>query len=240
MSNQPRETIPAGKVHEESGKATERTRAKLLAAAGEVFARAGYYNATIREICALAGANVAAVNYHFRDKLGLYTEVLRKSVGVPQNQAVLKMFEQDTPPSEVLRHVIRAMVQRMCGTDRHELNLRFQLMAQELARPMPVRSCVIDEAVRPIYTRMLALISSMLGLPPDDPKTRLCTHSVVGQIAHYVHARPVVAQLWPQQKMTPEQLDQIAEHIADFSLSYLEKAARNRRNKPARNVKRRK
>src|SRR5215475_909529 len=102
---------------EQIGAAAERTRAKLLAAAGEVFARAGYHNATIREICSLAGANVAAVNYHFRDKLGLYTEVLRKSVGVPQNKAVLKMFEQDAPPSEILRQVIRAMVQRMCGRD---------------------------------------------------------------------------------------------------------------------------
>src|SRR5262249_34019592 len=234
MSNQPRETIPAGKVHEESGKATERTRAKLLSAAGEVFARAGYHNATIREICSLAGANVASVNYHFGDKLGLYTEVLRKSVGVPQNKAVLKMFEQDAPPSQILRQVIRAMVQRMCGRDTHDLNLRFQLMAHELARPTPVRSGVINEAVRPIYTRMLALISSMLGLPPDHPKTRLCTHSVVGQIAHYVHARPVVAQLWPQQKMTPAQLDQIAEHIADVSLAYLARAARVKQTKPTR------
>ncbi|MCU1343136.1 MAG: transcriptional regulator, TetR family, partial [Candidatus Acidoferrum typicum] len=56
------------------------TREKLLEVAEHVFADRGYQAATIREICVRAGANVAAVNYHFGDKLGLYTEVLQQSI----------------------------------------------------------------------------------------------------------------------------------------------------------------
>ena len=55
----------------------DETRRQLLEAAGEVFATAGFRNATVREICRRAGANLAAVNYHFGDKEALYAEVLR-------------------------------------------------------------------------------------------------------------------------------------------------------------------
>src|ERR1700745_2336690 len=51
----------------------ENTRDKILSTAGEVFAEQGFEGATIRAITERAGVNVAAVNYHFRDKAELYT-----------------------------------------------------------------------------------------------------------------------------------------------------------------------
>ncbi len=59
----------------------DETRRQLLEAAGAVFAEAGFRNATVREICHQAGANIAAVNYHFGDKETLYSEVLRYAHG---------------------------------------------------------------------------------------------------------------------------------------------------------------
>src|ERR1700760_4697567 len=54
-----------------------KTRQRLLEVAGAVFAEQGFKNATVREICKRADANVAAINYHFGDKQGLYSETLR-------------------------------------------------------------------------------------------------------------------------------------------------------------------
>jgi hypothetical protein len=100
-------------------------------------------------------------------------------------------------------------------------DLRFRLMLQELAQPTPALSGVINEAIRPIYDRLRRLVGAILQLPYDHKKTRLCTHSIVGQIVHYEHARPVLAHLWPELTMTPEHLESIAQHIAEFSLAYL-------------------
>ena len=47
------------------------TRRALLDAAADVFAESGFRCATTREICRRAGANVAAINYHFGGKEGL-------------------------------------------------------------------------------------------------------------------------------------------------------------------------
>ena len=56
------------------------TNDRLVAAATEVFADVGYRAATLREICRRGNANIAAVNYHFRDKEQLYRVVLEQAV----------------------------------------------------------------------------------------------------------------------------------------------------------------
>ena len=62
----------------------QETRQRVLEAAAHLFALRGFKKVTIRAICAAAHANVAAVNYHFGDKLGLYREVLEMAIAVMQ------------------------------------------------------------------------------------------------------------------------------------------------------------
>ena len=49
---------------------------RLVHAAAGVFAEKGFSQATIREICRRADANVAAVSYYWRDKESLYRRVI--------------------------------------------------------------------------------------------------------------------------------------------------------------------
>jgi AcrR family transcriptional regulator len=195
----------------------EDTRSRLLDAAGQVFAESGFQSATVREICARAGVNVALINYHFGDKLELYTEVLRYSVGAAEDGIVQQALRSTAPPEEAFRELVHAMLVRVCRGDRP--GWHFRLMVHEFAQPTPAMSSVIDETMRPIYDRFRELIGIMLCLPPADDKVRLATHSVIAQIVHYVHARHVVSRLWPELELNPERIAQIATHIADFSLA---------------------
>jgi AcrR family transcriptional regulator len=194
-------------------------RQKLVDAAGPVFAERGYHSATIREICMHAGANVAAVNYYFGGKLGLYAEVLQQSVRAANLQAVQNALNQDAPPEKILRDVIRARLLGLCQGNFRDW--QFRIMVHELAHPSPALTRVVNDIARPIYGRLLDVIGRIIGLAPDHDTTRLCAHSVLGQVLHYALANPLLLRMWPQLKMTPKQVGVIANHIADFSLAYL-------------------
>ncbi|MGC1583575.1 MAG: TetR family transcriptional regulator, partial [Candidatus Acidiferrales bacterium] len=107
------QTVPQTSERSELPTPEDPTRAKLLKAAGAAFAERGYYATTIREICMRAGANVAAVNYHFHDKIGLYTEVLQQSVRAKNFESIRDAFDRSAPPEETLRAVIRMRLQGM-------------------------------------------------------------------------------------------------------------------------------
>lgn len=206
-------------MHATASAPRDSTRAALLEAATEVFARHGYHDATVREIVSLAGANVAAVKYHFGDKLGLYTEVLRATVLGAGHALVPALVDLDAPPEAILRRVITAFVERLLGAEGAQA--RFLLIAHELARPTPVLPRLVREIVQPNYERLRRLVGRIIDARLDDERTCLCTLSIVAQIILYARAGSFVRLLRPPLPLTRARLNRIAGHIADFSLAAL-------------------
>lgn len=56
------------------------TKDKILSVAGALFAENGYDSTSIRDISKEAGVNLASINYHFKNKLNLYREVMNASI----------------------------------------------------------------------------------------------------------------------------------------------------------------
>ena len=208
------------------GKVPELTRDKLIEAAGHVFAERGYRAATVREICSRAGANIASVSYTFGDKMGLYTEVLRESVRASQTPAMKAALDSGLSPEDTIRGVIRARLTSLCQESRPEWHIR--LVMHEFSHPTPAMARVVEEGMRPIYERVRRAVGKLVGLPPDHETTRLSVNSIIGQILFYTFSRPVLSRLQPELQLTPEQLDRIADHIANFSLAYLRKVGQGK------------
>ena len=55
------------------------TRARILESAGQLAAECGYANMTSKQVCERAHVNMAAVNYHFGSREGLYAAVLAEA-----------------------------------------------------------------------------------------------------------------------------------------------------------------
>lgn len=207
------------------------TRTKLLKAAIQEFSEHGYDRATVRDICQRAGANVALVNYHFGDKMELYLAVVRYAVDADAKMELINYaLDQNADPCDALRQIIHAILERLTAT-RGSFGLQLRFVLKEMANPTPALAKVVEESLRPLYDRLRSLVGQILNLPPGHDKTRLCTHSIMGQVAHYSHAQPVLCQLWPKMKMSPKQRNMVADHIADFALAYL----RAERVRPATN-----
>jgi AcrR family transcriptional regulator len=216
----------------------EDTRDKLLKAAIQVFSDHGYEGATVRAICRRAGVNLALVKYHYGDKLALYRAVVRYAVDLDAQMMLLnRSLKENADPVDALRQIVRGALERLIER-KEQSGLKLRLMLNEVVNPTSVLTTEIEEAVRPMYDQFLAVVGRVLSLPMDHMKTRLCSHSIIGQIEHYVRRRPTLSRLWPEMQMSPEQVEIIANHIADFSLAYLRtapvKAAIQTANKPQR------
>src|SRR6202521_4677618 len=130
----------------------EKTREKILSAAGEVFAGEGFEGDTVRAITERAGVNVAAVNYHFRDKAELYTRVVMDACSA---RAAWRDVIAEAPdsPEERLRSLIYHFLQYLLDPDRAAWKRR--LMAREMANPTSALDELVEKNIRPLRNEFL-------------------------------------------------------------------------------------
>jgi AcrR family transcriptional regulator len=202
--------------------ADEVTRIRLLEAAGPLFASEGFHKAKIRTICARAGANVAAVNYHFGDKLGLYIEVLRYSIAAAVIDPRLIANATGVPVEAKLRAFLQMMLNSVFKATRPAWYMK--LVLQEMSNPTPAVDELVKEFIGPRYRLLCGLIGSMIGQSPKARVTQLCAHSVVGQARHYLIANVVIEKVWPEFTFTSKELEELTEHITVFSLAGIKAA----------------
>jgi AcrR family transcriptional regulator len=194
-----------------------KTRQSLLVAASEIFAEKGYRDTTIAEICERAGANVAAVNYHFGSKQTLYAEAWRHAFSEstkahPPDGGV----SSDAPPEERLRGQITAILQRL--TDKN--NREFWFMQREMANPTGLLEEVLREEIHPLHRRTTALVRELLGPLATDREVNFCEISIVSQCMNPAVARKIreagsTAQDGP---LGIDDVEAYADHVLKFSL----------------------
>ena len=191
------------------------TRLRLIDAAAKLFADKGFQNVTVREICKASNANVAAVNYHFGDKAGLYRAVVTFAIQIMLETNELSQRAGDgLSPEEQLRGFVRVFVSRLTGEGPNAWIHR--LMAREMERPTDVLDQVMQQVLKPRIEYLCGVIGAIMQLAPADPRVFRCVTSL--QVQCLVAARPVPKPIAKSLGTGPFDLDAMINHIVDFSL----------------------
>ena len=197
------------------------TRQRVLDAAVKLFAEHGFKNVTVRDVCREAGANLAAVNYYFRDKLGLYKEAVQLAADrMDRHKQEAMDAGEGQSPEEQLRVYIKTLLQHMLEEVPDEQTaLMEKLVGREMGDPSPAFDLIVDRGIKPSAGRLGALVAQLLGCAPEDQRVWQTALSIQSQCIFYKFSKPVFARIAPELKFTPEVIEGIANHISTFSLA---------------------
>ena len=194
---------------------THATPDRIMDVAGELFAENGFRQTSIRDICAHANVNLAAVNYHFRDKEGLYEAILLRSLEKCVN--CYPIVETDGPPDERLATFVRMFLLRILGSGQPAWHGK--LMAAEMANPTAAFNKMVEQAARPTHNVLLGIVRDLMHTTDNTFQVEAVASSVMGQCLFYKHSRPIIELLGVPIPATQFEIESLAEHITAFSLA---------------------
>ena len=199
------------------------TRDRLLRAARDVFGEVGFRRATVRDIVARAGANVAAVNYHFGDKDRLYAEVVLAGValGLQLYPVDMGVPPVDPTPEQRLLGFVRSFLYRTLAQGEHACSGR--IMLWEMVEPTPVLDALYQERIKLLYARLESIVHDLLGPAATPERVRLGCASVLGQCTFYRLGESLLSKVQggPTTNLPPEKIETLAAHVTSLTAAGL-------------------
>jgi len=209
------------------------TRERIIDAAGQLFAERGFESTTVRDICQAAGANVAAVNYYFRDKERLYVEAVVQAHRWRLDQAQLPAWNANTPPREKLADFIETFFRRILGGPNDTWQTK--LVMREIMQPSSACAEVAHSNIRPQFEILQRILRELLPSDISDEELHHTAFSVVGQCLFYHVADPIIRNLIETSEYSTWDVAKLAKHVTDFTLAAIDvKIARSSRTNGAK------
>ena len=187
--------------------------------AGRIFAEKGFADTKVREICAAADVNVAAVNYYFGDKENLYIEAVAFARQNRANEVPLP--DADADAATRLRQFILTLVNRTAGIN--EPPWEVQLILREVLFPTEACKRLIEEYFRPFFEHLISVVQELAPEKLKPETAYRLGYSIVGQVMYLRFTSKMKSLFLPEGMADSHfQNEQIAEHIYQFSLAALQ------------------
>jgi AcrR family transcriptional regulator len=149
------------------------TRTQILDAAERLFAERGFNGTSVRAITTLAGANLAAVGYHFGSKAELLTAVVRRviePINAAQSAGLDRLLARnpDPPVADLIEAFAGPMFDEMPGGDESGARTSRLIMKilSDPAQEMRSWTSPADDTVRDRY--LAAFARALPSLAPEE------------------------------------------------------------------------
>ena len=167
------------------------TRTRILAAALEHFGRYGFAGASVRAICESAGANGAAINYHFRSKEQLYLAVFRRlfeDFGLPLTRLPDGVHDAASWSAAVEEWVVTVLGWMVSDDPPHCWSTR--LFTHERHTPSSALPFLIEHCFRPVRDSLDRLVRMGLPADADEATVTIWSTSILGQVTIFADRQP--------------------------------------------------
>jgi AcrR family transcriptional regulator len=191
------------------------TRDALLSTGRKIFARHGYYGASVRAITSAARSNLGAVTYHFGSKRKLYEAVL-ESCARPLADAAIAAAAGPGTAAQRVGAVMRVYFDYFAS----DINIA-RLLIQELVLGRTPARAILEQVSR-IHDALVELVTEgqQSGeFAPGHPS--LMVASIISQPMHMSLVRRVLKDFTPIDLDRPEIRERAIEHAIAFACAGL-------------------
>lgn len=193
---------------------------RIIHHAGPIFAEKGFSQATGKAICAAAGINAAAINYHFGSIDGLYTAVLdqlaARLMDLDRLETAIDM--QDDPVAKL--SILMEPIVQMLAHD-SELGWMARLAGHEIVS-CSMKSPTLDEKLERLGVVVTNVVQCVSRLPSDDARIPLLSGSFLGCLQWlFMVDRDLLNRMFPGIEFTAENKENLRSNILSFALGGL-------------------
>ena len=173
----------------------EETRARIVSAALRMFGERGFDGASTRDIATSAGVNAPALQYYFDNKEGVYlacAEHIVKRVWECMSEVITRAesaIEDEAPDERLIETYcdIQENLARFLFTSPEAGDWRLFIARMQAGEGPQAAFQVIYQRINGRMSKVLsAIVSRMLGRPPEDEETLVRTMILSGQL-HVFH-----------------------------------------------------
>ncbi|MBK0063630.1 MULTISPECIES: TetR/AcrR family transcriptional regulator [unclassified Acinetobacter] len=193
------------------------TKAKIIEAAGQLIAQEGFAQTTNKAIAQLAQVDLAAINYHFEGREGLYKAVLAEAhAHYIDEQQLSELVKSPFSPTRKLEIFFETLISKLVEKD----VWHSQVFIRELFSPTPYLEQFMAHDGTRKFQYIRQIISQVSGLDENHPALLPCVLSVVAPCMMLIIASTNVPT--PIQSISRMDSQRLLQHLMTFSLAGLE------------------